>query len=87
MDYLRPATVLQLGLKLLNILEKVHRAGVVFNDLKMDNIMVADAQTLSKGIVLIDFGLASRYQTQTGEHIRQQRSQGFKGNLIFASLN
>lgn len=35
-------TVCQVGIQLLDILEQVHRAGYVYNDLKFDNILVGD---------------------------------------------
>lgn len=66
--------MLQIGIKLLDIIEKVHRAGVVFNDLKMDNIMVANNDRPAENLVLIDFGLASRFKGENGEHIPQYRS-------------
>lgn len=78
--------VLQLGLKLLNILEKVHRAGVIFNDLKMDNIMIADQRNPLDHIVLIDFGLASMFKRR-GKHLKKSLQKQFRGNMIFSSLN
>lgn len=36
-------TVCQLGCRLLQILQKVHQIGLIYNDLKLDNIIVGDA--------------------------------------------
>ena len=33
-------SIFSLGIQLLNILEKVHSAGFVFNDLKLDNLLL-----------------------------------------------
>jgi len=35
-----PSSVYHLGVHLLNILEAVHEAGLVYNDLKLDNILL-----------------------------------------------
>ena len=37
-------SIYSLGIQLLNILEQIHAAGFVFNDLKLDNLMF-DAST------------------------------------------
>ena len=34
------ASIYQIGLSLLNILEVIHNSGLVFNDLKPDNILI-----------------------------------------------
>ena len=39
-NYLSNASIFQIGLSVLNILELVHDSGLVFNDLKPDNILV-----------------------------------------------
>lgn len=81
------------------MLEGVHAAGFVFNDLKLDNIMVGIKDRLpregSQGNVfaegtlhLIDFGFATRYiDKETGLHIKQDEVETFRGNMIFGSLN
>ena len=38
-------TVCNIALRLLQILEKVHKTGKVYNDLKLDNILVGDSQS------------------------------------------
>ena len=83
-------TVCQIGHRLLNILEKVHQAGLVYNDLKLDNIMVGDGnktpESLSQ-IRLIDFGLCSEYLDANGEHIEFGLRADFIGNLALSSKN
>lgn len=55
-----------IGINLLNLFESIHNNGYVYNDLKLDNILVGDKdssiESLSK-ITLIDFGLCSSYLT------------------------
>ena len=57
-------TTLQIGIKILDIFKRIHDAGYIYNDLKLDNVLIGDAKelpsyesTLDK-IRLIDFGLA-----------------------------
>ena len=72
-------SVASLGLSVLNCLEKVHKAGFVYNDLKLDNIMAGFGQKLPEkfteddcflncDINLIDFGFSTPYiNCKTGE--------------------
>jgi serine/threonine protein kinase len=55
---------MKLGYKILKRLEEVHSAGIVFNDLKPENIMVDNGE-----VHLIDFGFATRYVYENGKHI------------------
>ena len=62
----------------------------MYNDLKLDNILVGNEslnpKTMDK-IRLIDFGFASRYLDSTGRHISQEDVDIFRGNMVFASVN
>ena len=71
-----------LGLKLLDILELIHDSGLVYNDLKPDNILIGNSDFVPElddnsdqnifadiDINLIDFGMASRWRDKgTGRH-------------------
>ena len=44
-------SIYSLGIQLLNILEELHSAGIIFNDLKLDNLLLdfkTDMKLLSK---------------------------------------
>ena len=98
--YLSNASIFHLGLSLLNILELIHSSGLVYNDLKPDNILIGYGQSLSNcsfkstenifanvDLHLIDFGLASKWRDPTTQtHKKQQDSSHFEGNLYFCSL-
>ena len=81
-------------------MEQIHRAGFVFNDLKLDNILLdfnSDEDVLqtteenifeSHNVTMIDFGFATQYLDEdTEQHIKKKRVDAFRGNVAFASLN
>lgn len=43
-DKFSPGTIFDIGVAMLTSLEVVHKAGYVFNDLKLDNLMVGYKQ-------------------------------------------
>ena len=66
-------------LKLIDILEIVHEANLVYNDLKPDNIMV---NRKTGEVTLIDFGFASSYLEPDGKHLSgEDLSDNFIGNI------
>lgn len=89
-----------LGIQLLNMLERIHEAGYVYNDLKLDNLLLnikADKNYLKTTddnifedhqVNIIDFGFATRYKDKkTKEHLEKEEVDVFRGNMVFASLN
>ena len=91
-------SILDLALRLLSILEDIHAAGYVYNDLKLDNIMVGFKDKLPKttrpsqnafskvSIHLVDFGYSTKYM-KDGKHIEKSEVKTFRGNMMFCSLN
>jgi len=71
----------------------IHEAGYIFNDLKLDNVLVGDDQSLPQAqsslfkIRLIDFGLAKKFMKKDGTHVSQKKNSVFEGNLIYSSVN
>lgn len=89
-----------LGIQLLNMLQQVHEAGYVYNDLKLDNLLLnygTNSQSLidsqsnifkENSVNLIDFGFATRYlDKKTKLHLEKKEVNTFRGNMVFASLN
>jgi serine/threonine protein kinase len=67
-------------------LRLLHSCGYIHNDLKPENILLRskDAKDQkSSEIVLIDFGIASEYKCDLGQHVECSKSERFKGNLLF----
>jgi serine/threonine protein kinase len=55
-----------IGLRVLEILESIHSAGYLHNDLKMDSIMIDMESDQPKEVYLADFGIATQIpKTQT----------------------
>ena len=71
------------------MLERLHKLGYVYNDLKPDNICIGNYKANGEEedlhqIHLIDFGLCQKYETENGLHI-EEAAQSFSGNVAFAS--
>lgn len=71
----------------------MHEAGYIYNDLKLDNILVGECKDVPNykytqhRIRIIDFGLCKTYLDEKGEHLPKKRERYFRGNMIFASKN
>ena len=84
-------TIFQIGIRLIDILSKVHDAGYIYNDLKLANILVGNHKGSSSSLNelrLCDFGFASKFIDEaTGKYYEEDETDVFRGNMIFASLN
>ena len=78
-------SIYSLGIQLINILERVHATGYVYNDLKLDNLLLdfginsehllSDTDDIlnSYNINMIDMGFATRYiEKHSGQHISKK---------------
>lgn len=92
--------ICSLGIQLINILERLHNAGYVYNDLKLDNILLDYGVNMeqlvntdqdifdSLNINIIDFGYVTPYlKNDSKMHIDKTRVNVFRGNLLFASIH
>lgn len=83
-------TVCQLGIRLIQQFEELHKIGKIYNDLKLDNVIVGDCngtfESLSD-IRLIDFGLCTDYLDPNGNHIEMANQSTFHGNMAMGSVN
>lgn len=80
---------LDIACQLLEIFKIVHKSGIIYNDLKLQNVMIDfDEKTNEPVVSLTDFGFASSYLKLHGEHISEKQSvKYFRGNLMFSSVN
>eukprot|EP01127_Copromyxa_protea_P008376 TRINITY_DN1921_c0_g1_i2.p1 TRINITY_DN1921_c0_g1~~TRINITY_DN1921_c0_g1_i2.p1 ORF type:complete len:397 (-),score=54.93 TRINITY_DN1921_c0_g1_i2:87-1277(-) len=80
-------TALKLGIKILGVVREVHKCGYIHRDIKPSNFVVGLYPSTRGEIFLIDFGLARKFTTNTGE-IKQERDfTGFRGTARYASIN
>ena len=100
---LNKASIYHLGLACLDFLEQVHNAGYIYNDLKLDNLLidlkhhlpskVAENQSCfaKTSINLVDFGFATKYTERNAEkkvvHIEKHQVDVFRSNIIFSSTH
>jgi casein kinase 1 len=81
---------------MLSSLEEIHSAGYVYNNMKLDKILVDFRATLPKdytsqnafehtSLHLIDFGFATKYLQKDKTHIPQEFVSVFRGNMMFGS--
>jgi len=78
-------TVLMVADQVLEILENIHKKGILHKDLKPENIMMGFyGDKESRNVVyLIDFGIANTYEKK----IKPSMMQNFVGTTRFASIN
>ena len=88
-------TIIKIGIQLLRCLEIMHENGYIHNDLKADNILVGDhayfnelkeeqvckrlEQLRLDKIYLIDFGVATKYRLENGDHKPLTKTNRFRG--------
>ena len=76
---------LVVAMQALEILESVHRRGLIHNDVKPNNMMsgLNDPHT----IYFIDFGFATKYLTDDDQHIPESEINALRSNPMYMSLN
>ncbi len=67
-------------------IQLLHSQGFLHRDIKLDNVLLKDKdQSTSKVLILIDYGLATKYLDDCGTHLPEEDEDAFMGNQIFAS--
>jgi serine/threonine protein kinase len=81
------ASVLRIGIKLLNILEELHNRGFLHRDIKPENIVLGRKSTQQE-IYLIDYGFCKIFRSQScGSLNIYKEGVTFQGNYAFCSMN
>lgn len=79
-------TLLMLADQMIKRVEYVHSRRIIHRDIKPDNFTVGVDKN-SHRIFIIDFGLAKKYMTSSGEHVKYREGKGLTGTARYASIN
>lgn len=79
-------TTLQQAIKILKILESIHKKYLIHRDIKPDNFLVSTNKK-DDSIYLIDYGLAKRFIKDDGTHIPYMKNRLFRGTFRYCSKN
>jgi serine/threonine protein kinase len=77
--------VLQIGIKIINILKTIHSNGLVHRDIKPDNFLFG-LNKESNLIYIIDFGFCKPY-IKDEKHILQKQTKNLIGSYTYATIN
>lgn len=67
-------------------IEYIHSRRIIHRDIKPDNFTIGDGKNAHR-IFIIDFGLAKKYMSSKGEHIKYREGKGLTGTARYASIN
>lgn len=79
-------TVLMIGIQMVRRIEYIHSRRIIHRDVKPDNFTIGRDKQKNR-IFIIDFGLAKKYMSSTGEHIKYREGKGLTGTARYASIN
>jgi len=77
--------ILQIGIKIINLLKTIHDKGLVHRDIKPDNFLLG-LNNESKNIYMIDFGFCKSY-IKDNKHMPQKKTHNLIGSQMYASIN
>ena len=79
-------TVLMVADQMIKRVEFVHSKRIIHRDIKPDNFTIGTDKNRHR-IFIIDFGLAKKYMSHTGEHIRYREGKRLTGTARYASIS
>lgn len=79
-------TVLMLADQMIKRVEYIHSRRIIHRDIKPDNFTIGHGKS-SHRIFIIDFGLAKKFMSSNGGHIRYREGKGLTGTARYASTN
>ena len=79
-------TALYLEIQMISCIEELHKHGYIHRDIKPDNFILGKGER-SETVLIIDFGLATKYLNEDGTHISYKEGHGFSGTSRYSSIN
>ncbi|KAL3274419.1 hypothetical protein HHI36_015809 [Cryptolaemus montrouzieri] len=76
-------TVFKLGVQILDVIEFIHSRGYVHADIKGANILIGSSKDTQSQTYLVDFGLATKYQT--GGEFKPNPKKAHDGTIEYLS--
>jgi serine/threonine protein kinase len=77
--------VLQIGIQLIELLQKIHEKGLIHRDIKPDNFLFG-LNDESKNLHIIDFGFCKSF-IQDDKHMPLKKTHNLIGSHTYASVN
>jgi len=77
--------VCSLGIKMIQIVESIHKKGFVHRDIKPDNFLFGLEK--KSDLYLVDFGFCKRFVKNDGTHIPEAKDKTPLGTLNYISVN
>jgi serine/threonine protein kinase len=76
--------ILNIGIQMIEIVERIHLKGLIHRDIKPDNFLL-DNNTGQ--LYIIDFGFCKRFVTPENTHIPYKKTHNIIGSLNYVSIN
>lgn len=79
-------TVLMVAHQMIKRIEYIHSRRIIHRDIKPDNFAIGLGKHAHR-IFIIDFGLAKKYMSSDGKHIKYKDGKSLTGTARYASIN
>ena len=74
--------ICNIGIKMVEIIENIHKKGVIHRDIKPENFMFKN-----NNLYLLDYGLATMYLDSMSKHKKLDKISNIIGSINFISIN